>query len=50
MLNMQRVTKMLIRKWYGSEIYNMNESLNKKNQNGRKQKVPMIVVIGDESY
>ena len=31
-----------------SEIYNMNESLNKRIRMAEKQRVPMIVVIGDE--
>ncbi len=31
-----------------SDIYNMNESLNKRIRMAEKQRVPMIVVIGDE--
>ena len=31
-----------------SEIYNMNESLNKRIRMAEKQRVPMIVVVGDE--
>ena len=31
-----------------SEIFNMNESLNKRIRMAEKQRVPMIVVIGDE--
>ena len=31
-----------------SEIYDKNESLSKKIRNAEKQKLPMILVIGDE--
>ena len=44
----KELQKALLENDLDSEIYNMNESLNKRIRMAEKQRVPMIVVIGDE--
>jgi len=44
----KELQKCLLENDMDSEIYNMNESLNKRIRMAEKQRVPMIVVIGDE--
>ena len=42
------IQRTLLEMGVDSEIYDKNESLNKKIRNAEKQKLPMILVIGDE--
>ncbi|MDL0109559.1 threonine--tRNA ligase [Campylobacter felis] len=42
------IEKMLLELGVDSEIYDKNESLSKKIRNAEKQKLPMILVLGDE--
>ncbi|HEF3552120.1 TPA: threonine--tRNA ligase [Campylobacter upsaliensis] len=42
------IQRMLLEMGVDSEIYDKNESLSKKIRNAEKQKLPMILVIGDE--
>ncbi len=44
----KELEKELLQEDIDSKIYDMNESLNKRIRMAEKQKVPMIVVIGDE--
>ncbi|RXJ92178.1 threonine--tRNA ligase [Malaciobacter molluscorum] len=44
----QQLQKELLYKEIDSKIFNMNESLNKRIRMAEKQRVPMIVVLGDE--
>lgn len=44
----KELQKILLDNDLDSEVYNMNESLNKRIRMAEKQRVPMIVVIGDE--
>lgn len=43
-----KIQKQLLNLGIDSEIYDKNESLSKKIRNAEKQKLPMIVVLGDE--
>ncbi len=43
-----KIQKQLLNLSIDSEIYDKNESLSKKIRNAEKQKLPMIVVLGDE--
>lgn len=43
-----KIQKKLLNLGIDSEIYDKNESLSKKIRNAEKQKLPMIVVLGDE--
>lgn len=44
----QEIHEELLNLGVDSEIYDKNESLNKRIRNAEKQKLPMIVVLGDE--
>lgn len=44
----KELQKILLEDDLDSEVYSMNESLNKRIRMAEKQRVPMIVVIGDE--
>lgn len=44
----KELQKLLLEDDLDSEVYSMNESLNKRIRMAEKQRVPMIVVIGDE--
>ena len=44
----KEIHKELLNLGVDSEIYDKNESLSKKIRNAEKQKLPMIVVLGDE--
>jgi threonyl-tRNA synthetase len=44
----KKLEKELIEMEIDSEVYDKNESLNKKIRTAEKQRVPMILVIGDE--